>query len=103
MATDIEKVAAIYANKDTKPPIDESLYSLDPDEYAFFKSQTGISNEDELKAHILAVQARAYEVCVHDFIGNQHDLTDTLFRSTDILVSDAFHLLSTIASNDFAC
>lgn len=44
------------------PPLDESLYSLDENELVFFKSQTGIDNEEELKTHILTVQARAYEV-----------------------------------------
>ncbi|KAM6495362.1 hypothetical protein JOM56_008068 [Amanita muscaria] len=44
------------------PPLDESLYSLDEDELAFFKSETGIDDEGELKKHILTIQARAYEV-----------------------------------------
>ncbi|KIL67221.1 hypothetical protein M378DRAFT_73806 [Amanita muscaria Koide BX008] len=44
------------------PPFDESLYSLDEDELAFFKSATGIDDEGELKKHILTIQARAYEV-----------------------------------------
>ncbi|KAM6495368.1 hypothetical protein JOM56_008074 [Amanita muscaria] len=44
------------------PPLDESLYSLDEDELAFFKSETGMDDEGELKKHILTVQARAYEV-----------------------------------------
>ena len=44
------------------PPLDESLYALDEDELAFFKSQTGIDDEGELKKHILTIQAKAYEV-----------------------------------------
>jgi hypothetical protein len=43
-------------------PLDQNLYRLDDDQAAFFKAQTGISNDEELKAHILAVQAKAYEV-----------------------------------------
>lgn len=45
------------------PPIDPSIYNLKGDELAFFKSQTGIQNEDELRHHILDVQAEAYAVC----------------------------------------
>ncbi|KAF8638313.1 hypothetical protein AX17_002333 [Amanita inopinata Kibby_2008] len=52
-------------------PLDESLYSLDDDELAFFKSQTGIDDDEQLKNHILAVQAKAYQVyrypCIRRF------------------------------------
>jgi hypothetical protein len=44
--------------------LDESLYDLTKDERAFFKQQTGITDDDELKAHILRVQAEAFEVCI---------------------------------------
>ena len=44
-------------------PLDESLYVLPEEERTFFKQQTGISDDDELKAHILRVQAEAYKVC----------------------------------------
>jgi hypothetical protein len=45
-------------------PFDESLYSLDvePEARAFFKAQTRINNDEELKQHILAIQKKAYEV-----------------------------------------
>lgn len=43
-------------------PLDESLYKLDEEGFAFMKTQTGIDDEQELKKHILAVQAEAYEV-----------------------------------------
>ena len=43
-------------------PHDENLYSLDDAALAFFKTQTGIHDDAELKTHILAVQKRAYEV-----------------------------------------
>jgi len=42
--------------------LDESLYNLSDEERAFFKQQTGIQDDDELKAHILQVQAEAYKV-----------------------------------------
>jgi len=40
---------------------DTSLYNPTPEETAFFKAQTGIDNDDELKRHILDVQAKAYK------------------------------------------
>jgi hypothetical protein len=42
--------------------LDESLYNLTDEERAFFKQQTGIQDDDELKAHIVQVQAEAYKV-----------------------------------------
>lgn len=44
--------------------LDESLYGLTEDERTFLKQQTGIADDDELKAHVLRVQAEAYEVCI---------------------------------------
>ena len=45
------------------PPLDPSLYALGTESLVFFKSTTGIHNDDELKEHILNVQAQAYVVC----------------------------------------
>ena len=43
--------------------LDENLYDLTEEERTFVKQQTGIpDDDDELKAHILRVQAEAYEV-----------------------------------------
>ena len=39
------------------------LLGLTDEERSFFKQQTGIQDDDELKAHILQVQAEAYKVC----------------------------------------
>lgn len=44
-------------------PLDDSLYSLEGENLAFFKEQTGITNEEELKKHILGAQKKAYDVC----------------------------------------
>ncbi|KAF4596469.1 hypothetical protein EYR40_007833 [Pleurotus pulmonarius] len=44
-----------------KPPLDPSFYKLDDDEATFFKAMTGIQDAQELKRHILGVQAKAYE------------------------------------------
>ncbi|KAG7448598.1 uncharacterized protein BT62DRAFT_889725 [Guyanagaster necrorhizus] len=43
-------------------PLRPELYSLSGDEAAFFKSETGIEDDDELKSHILTVQAEAYKI-----------------------------------------
>ncbi|KAG1745219.1 hypothetical protein EDB19DRAFT_1874179, partial [Suillus lakei] len=52
-------------------PLDPSLYGLDPAALEFFKQQTGITEEDDLKHHILAVQAKAFAVapylCIYSF------------------------------------
>ncbi|KAG0696576.1 hypothetical protein DFH29DRAFT_194053 [Suillus ampliporus] len=51
--------------------LDPSLYGLDPTALEFFKQQTGIIGEDDLKQHILAVQAKAFAVasypCIYNF------------------------------------
>ncbi|KAF8901038.1 hypothetical protein CPB84DRAFT_996751 [Gymnopilus junonius] len=45
-----------------KPELDPSLYVLHPDETEFFQQLTGIKDEEELKQHILNVQAKAYAI-----------------------------------------
>ncbi|KAG9317905.1 hypothetical protein JVU11DRAFT_2135 [Chiua virens] len=57
-----------------KPCEDEPLgstYALSPEQASFFKAQTGIDNDDDLKAHILDVQGKAYKVlpfpCIRSF------------------------------------
>ena len=41
-------------------PLDSSIYFLQDDEKAFYKTHTGIQSDDELKQHILNVQSQAY-------------------------------------------
>lgn len=43
-------------------PFDEKLYSLEGDELEFMKKQTGITDEEELRKHIIAVTKEAYTV-----------------------------------------
>lgn len=43
------------------PTVDTSLYNLSPEQAAFFKTHTGIDDDEELKRHILEVQAKAYK------------------------------------------
>ena len=49
-------------------PLDERLYDLTNEESRFFKQKTGIQDDDELKAHILELQAEAYKVCNLDIV-----------------------------------
>jgi len=46
-------------------PLDPTLYALGTESLTFFKTITGIHDDDELKEHILSVQAQAYAVCAH--------------------------------------
>ena len=61
----------ISAPQETTQPgyhkaLDERLYTLNDEERSFFKEQSGIQDDDELKAHIVQVQAEAYKVCNHE-------------------------------------
>ncbi|KZV95783.1 hypothetical protein EXIGLDRAFT_671793 [Exidia glandulosa HHB12029] len=60
-ASDGTTIPAWYASQ-RSVPLDPSLYAPAPDELAFYKGQTGITDDDELKAHVLKVQRDAYEV-----------------------------------------
>ncbi len=42
-------------------PLRPELYGLSEDEAVFYRSQTGIEDDEELKNHILTVQAEAYK------------------------------------------
>lgn len=42
--------------------VNTALYALDEDEAAFFKQQTGITDNEELKKHIIAVAEQAHAV-----------------------------------------
>lgn len=55
-------IQTVFSDPTTTPPLDDSLYNLSGIELEFFKSQTGIHDEDKLKRHILAAQAEAYKV-----------------------------------------
>jgi hypothetical protein len=49
-------------NTDNVPTLQEQYYKITAEQAEFFKQQTGITDDDELKGHILAVQAKAYKV-----------------------------------------
>ena len=59
----IPSLAMSLADPKKRLPLDISLYSLQGDQLEFFRTTTGIQDEEELKQHILYVQAKAYEVC----------------------------------------
>ena len=66
------------------PALDECLYDLTDEERFFFKQQTGIQDDDELKAHILQVQAEAYKVCNREEI-SCNNLMPGLFKNRFLL------------------
>lgn len=43
-------------------PFEEQFYDLGPVEIEYLKAQTGIDDDDSLKAHILQIQQKAYDV-----------------------------------------
>lgn len=67
-----ENISAPKGSTQLAPPdmmafkLDERLYDLTEDERTFFKQQTGIQSDDELKAHLFRVQAEAYEVRIRE-------------------------------------
>ncbi|KAG1841698.1 hypothetical protein DFJ58DRAFT_666422 [Suillus subalutaceus] len=52
----------------TASQVDTSLYSLSSKEAAFFKAQIGIDDDEDLKRHILEVQAKAYKLAPYPWI-----------------------------------
>ncbi|KAI8985643.1 hypothetical protein BD414DRAFT_462227 [Trametes punicea] len=60
-------------NRDNRsgPPLDPSLYSIDDEAMEFMKELTGIKDPEELRQHILGVQAEAYSIfpyrCIQRF------------------------------------
>ncbi|PSS37142.1 hypothetical protein PHLCEN_2v1015 [Hermanssonia centrifuga] len=63
MASSAEVEGAAVVDSSVRAPLDsEKWYSLDSAEEEFFTTQTGIQDPDQLKKHIIAVQADAYEV-----------------------------------------
>ncbi|KAF8838070.1 hypothetical protein BDN67DRAFT_982813 [Paxillus ammoniavirescens] len=57
---------------DDVPSLQGQYYKLTPEQAEFLKQQTGITDDDELKQHIFAVQAEAYKVapypCIMGFL-----------------------------------
>ena len=55
-------MSVYHSHRDVVAPLDESLYKLEGEELEFYRRETGIQDEEQLKQHILAVQKEAYEV-----------------------------------------
>lgn len=51
-----------FQAKEDALPLDATLYSVSVEEAAFFKGLTGIESDENLKDHILKIQAEAYNV-----------------------------------------
>ncbi|KAG5650140.1 hypothetical protein H0H81_000555 [Sphagnurus paluster] len=64
-----------YLTGNKKLPFDEALYTLEGACLAFYRNQTGITDEAELKRHLLSVTARAYDeygyACLRTFMFTQ--------------------------------
>ncbi|KIJ16055.1 hypothetical protein PAXINDRAFT_113814 [Paxillus involutus ATCC 200175] len=58
----------ILVNTDDVLTLQERYYEMTPEQSDFFKQQTGIIDDDELKRHILAVQEEAYKVAPYPSI-----------------------------------
>jgi len=55
-------LAAPQAIQNIAIPLDPKIYTLAEDELEFYRKETGIQDADEIKEHILQVQAEAYAV-----------------------------------------
>jgi len=70
MAELVGDAASLESLKRTQ--LDDSLYSLSPDELKFYQSTTGILDESELKRHIIGVQTEAFHIfpypCIRRFM-----------------------------------
>ncbi|KAF8510352.1 hypothetical protein BU17DRAFT_55447 [Hysterangium stoloniferum] len=56
-------------------PLDPTLYKMKAEEAVFMKDQTGIKGDEELKNHILTVQAEAYAIYPYPCIRRMSFLT----------------------------
>ncbi|KAJ8521109.1 hypothetical protein ONZ45_g2145 [Pleurotus djamor] len=52
----------VYGDINRSPPLDNTLYSIGEEGAIFLKTWTGIQDDDALKSHIVAAQAKAYSV-----------------------------------------
>lgn len=56
-------VAEPVAEAPARRGVDAIYYELDAEESVFYKQQTGITDDEELKKHIIGVAERAWAVC----------------------------------------
>ena len=62
VTTSDSRIGTSYELRHTPRALDEKYYTLEPDESSFFKTYTGINDDEELKKHIVKVQKDAYAV-----------------------------------------
>jgi hypothetical protein len=63
-------VTGIGVDRRPANELNDDLYHLEGNELAFYKRQTGIQDEAELKKHVIGVQRRAYKVCFYYHYSN---------------------------------
>ncbi|KAF8517680.1 hypothetical protein BU17DRAFT_49425 [Hysterangium stoloniferum] len=66
-------------NPPLKTPLDPNLLVLNEKELSFFKEQTGLLNDEEVRQRIISVQQKAYEIstypCVRRFLFAKFNVT----------------------------
>ena len=75
-----DRLSTLRTDFQSLPLQDIMFYNLDDAENAFFKSQTGITDDEQLKKHIVEAQEEAFKVLTDYFINYQSLLTE--FRRT---------------------
>lgn len=71
-----------YARQ-AEQPLDPALLELAEDEAAFFKAQTGLTDDGALRAHILAVQRKAFAVWPYPCIRRVRTSPSREFESSE--------------------
>lgn len=72
--------------------LDPSFYNPTAEEVAFFKSQTKIDSDEELKQHVFAVQKEAWDVCLKDLLRSLASL-NTFWLGGALYVHTVFRIL----------
>ena len=78
-----------------KLSLEERFYNLDQEERDFFKKETGIKDDEELKTHLIAVQTKAYSVSLYRYKATISLLTVILYRFIAILALGSLSLQGT--------
>lgn len=56
--------------------LDDKFYDPDPEALAFYKKETGIDDDEELKQHILRVQKEAFGVSLPLYLKDDRDVDE---------------------------
>ena len=71
-----DRLSTLRADFQSLPLQDIMFYNLDDAESAFFKSQTGITDDEQLKKHIVEAQEEAFKVLTNFSINHPSLLTE---------------------------